>query len=140
MAYRPIRNSAQLAPAAIEFKRRPPAADLASSVLEFWQYDVRAPHDWVPNQVFPSGCTVIRFNIAPSFVEPIVYGPSLRGDMKGVFARGVSAFGAALTLEHARMLIGCEMSELRDLRLDLRLLWRDPLDSLCETLWLAGGF
>jgi AraC-like DNA-binding protein len=138
MRYRPIRNSAQLAPNAVRFQACPPAPDLAPYVSDFWQYDVLPPHDIVPIQVFPSGCVVLRFNISTASVQPILYGPSLRPDMKSVFVRRASAFGVALRIEGARALIGCDIAELADRRIDLGLVWR--LDELCEKLWLASHF
>lgn len=107
---------------------------------DFWQYDVLPPHELVRIQVFPSGCVVLRFNLAASAAESVLYGPSLRPDMKSVFARGIPAFGAALQLEGARALIGCDIGELCDLRLDLGLFWRRGLASLGEQLALAPSF
>ena len=138
--YRPIRNSAQLTPSAVRFQTRAPDRSLAPYVSDFWQYDVLPPHALVRIQVFPSGCVVLRFNLAATGVEPVIYGPSLRPDMKSVFVRGVSAFGAALRFEGARALIACDIAELCDLRLDLGLFWRPTLDALCERLALAASF
>jgi AraC-like DNA-binding protein len=140
MRYRPIRNSAQLTPSAVRFQTRPPEPDLAPYVSDFWQYDVLPPHVLVRIQVFPSGCVVLRFNLAPREVEPVIYGPSLRSDMKSVFVRGICAFGAALTLEGGRALVGCDVRELVDLRLDLQSVWPERLSALCEQLALAPGF
>jgi AraC-like DNA-binding protein len=140
MRYRPIRNSAQLSPSAVRFQTRAPDADLAPYVSDFWQYDVLPPHQLVPIQVFPSGCVVLRFNLYAAAVESVIYGPSLRPDMKSVFVSGVPAFGAALRLEGARALIHCDIAELCDLRLDLRLFWRHELSALCEQLALASSF
>ena len=140
MRYRPIRNSAQLTPSAVRFQTRAPDASLAPYVSDFWQYDVLAPHPFVRIQVFPSGCVVLRFNLSATRVEPILYGPSLRSDMKSVFVRGESAFGAALRLEGARALITCDLAELCDLRLDLGLFWRSGLHALGEQLAQAPGF
>jgi AraC-like DNA-binding protein len=103
-------------------------------------YDVLPPHELVRIQVFPSGCVVVRFNLAATVVESVLYGPSLRPDMKSVFARGIPAFGAALRLEGARALIGCDISELCDLRLELELFWRRGLRALGEQLALAPSF
>jgi AraC-like DNA-binding protein len=140
MRYRPIRNSAQLTPSAVLFQSRPPEPDLAGYVSDFWQYDVLPPHVLVRIQVFPSGCVVLRFNLAATEAEPIIYGPSLRSDMKSVFVRGIAAFGAALTLQGARALVGCDVRELYDQRLDLRSVWPEPLSVLCEQLALAPAF
>jgi AraC-like DNA-binding protein len=140
MRYRPIRNSAQLTPSAVRFQTRAPEADLAPYVSDFWQYDVLPPHELVRIQVFPSGCVVLRFNLGVDAVESVLYGPSLRPDMKSVFVRGVPAFGAALRLEGARALIGCDIGELCDLRLDLGLFWRRGLAVLGERLALAPSF
>lgn len=139
MRYRPIRNSAQLTPSAVRFQTRPPAADLALFVSDFWQYDVRAPHPTSRIQVFPSGCVVVRFDIGPGEVRPVVYGPSVRPDMQSVFVAGTSAFGVALRLERAPSLIGCDISELRDQRLDLELLWPGGTEELCDRLWHTQG-
>lgn len=137
MRYRPIRNSAQLTPSAVRFQTRPPEPDLAPYVSDFWQYDVLPPHVLARIQVFPSGCVVLRFNLAASEVESIIYGPSLRSDMKSVFVRGIPAFGAALTLHGARALVGCDVHELFEQRLDLESVLAEPLAVLCEQLALA---
>jgi AraC-like DNA-binding protein len=140
MRYRPIRNSAQLTPSAVRFQTRPPAADLAPFVSDFWQYDVRAPHPTSRIQVFPSGCVVVRFDIGPGEVRPVAYGPSVRPDMQSVFVAGTSAFGVALRLERAPSLIGCDVSELRDRRLDLELLWPGGTEEPCDRLAHTQGF
>lgn len=140
MTYLPIRNSAQLTPSAVHFQRCLPNADLAPHVTDFWQYDVRPPLRRVRIQVFPSACVVLRFNISQGGVEPVLYGPSLRSNMMGLFVREESVFGVALSLGGARAVVGCDIDEFHDLRLDLRDLWSRGLSELGDRLSACAGF
>lgn len=140
MPYLPIRNSGQLAPSAIRFRSRAPSADLAGLVTDFWQYDVLPSYGRVPIQVSPSGCVVLRFDISADGVEPILYGPSLRSEMKGFFVEGTSVFGVAFGIERARAVLECDISELRDRRLELATVWPTRMEDVCERLWNAERF
>src|SRR5262245_22419604 len=140
LAYRPIRISARLAPGAVEAHRAAPPPDLAPHVDEFWQYDVRPGVPFVPIQVYPSGCVVLRFNVWPDRVESIVYGPSLSAEMKGCFIGGVAIFGAAFRLEQGYSLLGIGVHELTDLRLDLEHLWPARMAEVAERLWETRTF
>ena len=140
LAYRPIRISARLASQAVETQRAAPAPDLAPYVDEFWQYDVRPGVPFVPIQVYPSGCVVLRFNVWPDRVESIVYGPSLSAEMKGCFIGGVAIFGAAFRLEQGYSLLGIGLHELTDLRLDLAYLWPARISEIEARLWETRSF
>jgi len=140
MSYRPIRNSGQLCPAAVRFQSCAPPADLGEWLQEFWQYDVLPGFALVPIQVFPSGCVVLRFDVRPDGVDSILYPPSSSPEMKSVFRRGVSVFGAALRVGRACPVLGCGIPELGSRRIGLDDVWSRPLDSLEERLFLARGF
>jgi AraC-like DNA-binding protein len=138
--YRPIRISARLAPHGVHVHRAAPPADLAPYVDDFWQYDVRPGVPFVPIQVYPSGCVVLRFNVWPDRVESILYGPSLSAEMKGCFIGGVAIFGAAFRLERGYSLLGIGLHELTDLRLDLEYLWPQRISEIDARLWDARTF
>jgi hypothetical protein len=138
--YRPIRISARLAPCAIEAHRAAPPPDLAPYVDDFWQYDVRPGIGFVPIQVYPSGCVVLRFNVWPDRVESIVYGPSLSAEMKAFFIGGVAIFGAAFRLGQGYSLLGIGVHELTDLRLDLGHLWPGRMSEVEARLWETRSF
>jgi hypothetical protein len=140
LAYRPIRISARLAWRAVETHRAAPPPDLTPYVDEFWQYDVRPGVAFVPIQVYPSGCVVLRFNVWPDRVESIVYGPSLSAEMKGCFIGGVAIFGAAFRLEQGYSLLGIGLHELTDLRLDLAHLWPGRISEIEARLWETRTF
>ncbi len=129
-----------LCPAAVRVQRCLPPADLARHVMDFWQYDVRDPHPLVRMQVFPSACIVLRFNLGPNFVQSIVYGASLRSDMKSVFRRGVSAFGVALRVGCGAALLRADLVELTDLRLKLEHVLPGRVDELAWRLREAATF
>jgi hypothetical protein len=139
-SYRPLRVSARLTPGAIESHRAAPPPDLAPHVDEFWQYDVRPGLPFVPIQVYPSGCVVLRFNVWPDRVESIVYGPSLSAEMKAYFFGGVAIFGAAFRLEQGYSLLGIGVHELTDLRLDLAHLWPTRMAEIEARLWETRTF
>jgi hypothetical protein len=140
LPYRPIRNSARLASRVVEMHRAAPPPDLAPYLDEFWQYDVRPGVAFVPIQVYPSGCVVLRFNVWPDRVESIVYGPSLSAEMKGCFIGGVAIFGAAFRLEQGYSLLGIGVHELTDLRLDLAYLWPGRISEIETRLWETRTF
>jgi len=108
--------------------------------MDFWQYDVREGYAVAPTQVFPSACVVVRFNISAEAVEPIVYGPSLRSDMKSVFRSGVSAFGFALKVGWAAPLLRQPIQSLVDRRLSLGDFFGADLRILCERLAESPSF
>lgn len=117
----------------------PPASDLAEYLSEFWQYDV-AGEAHVPIQIYPSGVAVLRFDIGSSAVEASFYGPSLSPQMRGLFYRDVSVFGVALQATRTYSLFGISATELRDLRVQLDLMWPAQLDALKARLWATREF
>lgn len=139
-SYRPMRSSVDLSGAAVSVHRQPPPPDLADGVLEFWQYDVAPEQEYLPIQVFPSGCVVLRFNIRAEGVEPILYGPSLRNDMKGIFYHDWVIFGVALRADRACQFLGLSLAEFRDKRLLMDAVWPTRIESVCAQMWETRCF
>jgi AraC-like DNA-binding protein len=140
LAYRPIRTNLGLAGSAVQTRRCAPAADLACYLHEFWQYDVPPDRAYVPVQIYPSGVTLLRFDIDEVGVEAAVYGPSTSPRVRGLFFRGVHIFGVAFEAARAYQLLGLPISELKDLRVQLDVLWPRTLPELKERLWEARSF
>jgi AraC-like DNA-binding protein len=138
--YHPIRNSARLAGAGVTLQRASPPPDLAPYVDELWQYDVRSNVPFLPIQVYPSGCVVLRFNLWPEGVESILYGPSLSADAKGCFLRGVPVCGASFRPGRSYSLLGLAVHELVELRIDLEHLWPARISEVAARLVEAPGF
>lgn len=138
--YHPVRTSIDLSGRAARTTRIPPPPDLADVVMDFWQYEVDPALDYIPVQVFPSGCVVLRFNIRPDHVESVLYGPSLRNNMKGVFYHDWSIFGVALRPERAYQLLGLSLHELRNIRMHLDCFWPNLIPGLEEELWETTCF
>ena len=138
--YAPVRTSAELSGNAVRATRVMPPPDLAAVVMDFWQYEVDPALDYIPIQVFPSGCVVLRFNIRPDHVESVLYGPSLRNSMKGVFYHDWSIFGIALRPERAYQLLGLSLYELRNIRIHLDCFWPQPVRVLEQQLQETTNF
>jgi len=138
--YKPVRTSIDLSGKAARTTRVLPPADLADVVMDFWQYEVDPTLDHIPVQVFPSGCVVLRFNIRPDHVESVLYGPSLRNNMKGVFYHDWSIFGVALRPERAYQLLGVSLHELRNIRIHLDCFWPQKIPVLERKLQEANSF
>lgn len=140
ISYRPVRTSVELSGSAVRTQRRSPPPDLAKFVMDFWQYNVDPRLDYIPVQVFPSGCVVIRFNIRPDHVESVLYGPSLNNNMRGLFYHDWAIFGVALYPERAYHLLGLSLHELRDKRILLECFWPRLVQDLAEQLWETQCF
>jgi hypothetical protein len=140
IAYHPIRNSARLVSGALALHRAPPPPDLAPYIDDFWQYEVRPDIPFVPIQVYPHGCLILRFNLWPDGVESVLYGPSLSAEMKGWFVGGVVVCGAAFRAERGYALLGMGLDEIRDLRLDLAHFWPGRMTEVNERLYVARSF
>lgn len=138
--YRPMRTSADLSGRAVRVRRNAPPPDLADYVYEFWQYDVDPGEDFVPIQVFPSGCISLRFNLRPDGTESVLYGPCLSNAMKGLFFSDWIIFGAALYPDRAYHLLGIAVQELRDLRIHMDCLWPNRLGPVESELREAATF
>ena len=138
--YRPVRTSVELSGDAVKTSRVGPPKDLAPYVMDFWQYDVNPANDYIPIQVYPSGCLVIRFNIRPDHVESVLYGPSMRNSMRGLFYHDWVIFGVALHPQAAYHLLGISLDELRDMRIHLDCFWPKLTFELEERLWLSTSF
>ncbi len=135
--YRPLRTSVDLCGDAIRTTRAKPPLDLQPYVMEFWEYRVDPAQDYVPVQVFPNGCLSIRFNIRAYGVEPILYGPSVLNNMKGLFYSDWTIFGAALWPARSYQLLGLSVDEIRDLRIHLDCIWPHKTSALCEQMQIA---
>ncbi len=133
-SYRPLRTSVDLSGNAVKITRVPPPPDLAGVVMDFWQYEVDPSLDYIPIQVFPSGCVALRFNIRPDHVESVLYGPSLRNNMKGLFYHDWSIFGLSIYPDRAYSLLGLALHELRDVRILLECFWPQRIRFLGERL------
>ena len=138
--YRPVRTSVELSGSAARSRRCEPPPDLAPYVMDFWQYEVQPEFDYIPVQVFPSGCVVLRFNLRPDHVESVLYGPSLNNDMRGLFYHDWAIFGVALHPHTAYHLLGLSVHELRDLRILLECFWPARVSRLAEQLWATRTF
>jgi len=138
--YRPVRTTVDLSGSAVRTTRVLPPRDLAGVVMDFWQYEVDPALDYIPVQVFPSGCVVLRFNVRPDHVESVLYGPSLRNNMKGIFYHDWQIFGVALQPERAYQLLGLSLHELRNIRIHLDCLWPQKIPVLEEQLCEAADF
>tara|TARA_Y100001933_G_scaffold236204_1_gene257962 strand:- start:1347 stop:2270 length:924 start_codon:yes stop_codon:yes gene_type:complete len=132
--YRPIRTSVELSRGPIDSRRAAPHPELRSYVAEFWQYQVHPHTDYVPVQVFPSGCVTLRFNLCPHSVESFLYGPSLSGRLKGVFYPETLVFGGAFYPERAYHLLGMAAQEVRDSRVALECIWPNSIRTVCDRL------
>lgn len=139
-AYRPLRTSADLVQHVLTIHRWEPPADLAGVVEEFWQYDVRSGVGAVPIQIYPSGYSILRFNVFDERVDAYLYGPSLSAKMIGLFLEEFAIFGAAFKPSRAYQLMGLAMSELRDLRVDLEWVWPTLVSEVKERLWETTRF
>lgn len=138
--YRPLRTSADLAQHMLTIRRKEPPADLADIVEDFWQYDVRPGVGAVPIQIYPSGYSTLRFNVFDARVDAYLYGPSLSARMTGLFLEEFAIFGAAFKPTGVYQLMGLAMSEIRDLRLDLELVWPTLVSEVKERLWETSTF
>jgi len=138
--YRPLRTSVDLSGDAVKITRVAPPPDLANTVMDFWQYEVDRTLDYIPIQVFPSGCVAIRFNIRPDHVESVLYGPSLRNNMKGLFYHDWAIFGLSLYPDRAYSLLGLSLHELRDVRISLECFWPARIRQLTEQLGYTENF
>ncbi len=132
--YHPIRTSAVLSGSAITARRIAPPADLQPYVMEFWEYAVNPELPFAPVQVFPNGCVSIRFTIKSDEVEPILYGPSICNNMKGLFFSDWIIFGVALWPHRSYQLLGLSIHEVRDLRIHLDCLFPKQTEALCEKM------
>lgn len=139
-SYRPIRTTVDMSGDAVRITRVPPPPDLADFVMEFWQYEVDPALDYIPVQVFPSGCVAVRFNIRPDHVESVLYGPSLRNNMKGLFYHDWQIFGFSLYPDRAYHLLGLSLHELRDVRIHLECFWPQRIRLLGEQLEECHSF
>lgn len=128
--YRPVRTSIDLSGEGVSVCRQRALPDLVPFVGEFWQYEVHSCMDYLPMQVFPSGCVTLRFDITADGVNSFVYGPSTNNRMKSAFFPEWLTFGCALKPSRVSRLFGLPLHELRDLRLQLDCLW----PSLAEQL------
>jgi len=137
MGYRPVRTSIDISGPGVAVHKCPAPADLAPYVEEFWQYKVSQSLDYMPMQVFPSGCVSLRFNIMPRRVDSVIYGPSTNNRMKALFFQEWVVFGATLRPDRAYHLLGLTLAELRDLRINLDCFWPrltgDLEDQMYET-------
>jgi AraC-like DNA-binding protein len=140
MSYRPLRSNVRLANSIVRTHTAAPAPDLARHLLEFFQYEVPDDVPFAPVQIYPSGVAVLRFDIREHDVEATVFGPSLSPHVRGLFFRGIPIFGVAIRATHAHALLGLELSELRNLRVQLDVLWPRRARNLNEQLWEARGF
>jgi AraC-like DNA-binding protein len=113
---------------------------LARYLLEFFQYEVPDDVPFAPVQIYPSGVAVLRFDIREHDVEAALFGPSLSPHVRGLFFRGIPIFGVAIRATHAYALLGLEVSELRNLRIQLDVFWPRTIRSLKEQLWEARNF
>lgn len=138
--YRPVRTSAELSGEGVLSIKKAPPKDLEPFVMDFWEYKVDSKLDYIPVQVFPSGCLVMRFNIRPDHVESVLYGPSLKNNMKGLFYHDWTIFGVAIHPERAYHLLALSLYELRDLRVHLDCFWPKQIRELEERLWSACSF
>lgn len=138
--YKPVRTSAELSGDAVRLLKKVPPKDLEPFVMDFWEYKVDAKLDYMPVQVFPSGCLVMRFNIRPDHVESVLYGPSLRNNMKGLFYHDWTIFGVAIHPQRAYHLLGLSLSELRDLRVHIDCFWPKQVRELEQRLWDSRNF
>ena len=138
--YRPLRTSVDLSGDAIAIKRVAPPQDLADIVMDLWQYEVDPALDYVPVQVFPSGCVVLRFNLRPDHVESVLYGPSLRNNMKGLFYHDWGIVGLSIYPDRAYSLLGLSLHELRDIRILLECFWPQQVRRVAERLVECTSF
>ncbi len=138
--YRPIRNSVRLLGSRVRTLVCEPDPDLAPYVLEFWQYEMPAYPPHLPNQIYPSGVVILRFDISEHAVGAVLYGPSISPRMRGLFFANVRVFGVALRPGRASSVLGLPISDLRDLRVQLDALWPGPVRELRERLWEASSF
>ena len=113
---------------------------MARYLLEFFQYEVPDDVAFAPVQIYPSGVVVLRFDIREHDVEAALFGPSLSPHVRGLFFRGIPIFGVAIRATHAYALLGLEVSELRNLRIQLDVFWPRSVRSLKEQLWEARNF
>lgn len=134
MSYRPIRTTLQFAEDKVVQGFRLPPSDLTYLVLEYWDIRVTDRDAIVPVQILPHGTLSIRFNITQNDVEAVLYGPSIKGKMQGVFSGETEVIGAAIKPEKAYNLIGLSVEELRDYRLQMQLLWPQEIAMLKERL------
>lgn len=139
-AYRPLRTSVDLSGDAVTIRRKQPPPDLSPYLIEFWEYDVDPKLDYVPIQVFPSGCVVLRFNVTSQGVEPVLYAPSLNNNMKGLFFHEWIIFGVALRPNMAYQLLGISLHELRDMRINMECFWPVDVRRACEQIAGATSF
>jgi AraC-like DNA-binding protein len=121
--YRPIRNSIRIAPSCVQIRTCAPDRDLAPYLLEFWEMQVPPSVPYVPNQIYPSGAVILRFDISDGKVDAVLYGPSLSRYMRGLFFPHVTMFGTALQPGRGYHLLGLPVSELTDLRIQMDQLW-----------------
>lgn len=138
--YRPIRTSLDLSGDCVTIYRQPPAIDLNQFVLEFWEYEVDPAVGYLPMQIYPNGCVLLRFNITSLGVEPLIYGPSLRNSMKSLFLPDWIIFGAALRPNMAYHLLGLSLSELSDQRLNMEEIWPKQTEVVCSRIGEAQSF
>jgi len=138
--YRPMRTSLDLSGDHVTIYRQAPPADLSPFVLEFWEYDVSPAVDYLPMQIYPNGCVLLRFNVTALGVEPVIYGPSLRNAMKSLFLPEWTIFGAALRPNMAYHLLGLSLSELSDQRLNMESVWPNRTEVICSKIAQAQSF
>lgn len=138
--YQPLRTSVDLSGDAVKIHRLPPPPDLNPYIIEFWEYEVDPSDDYVPVQVFPSGCVLLRFNVTPHGVESVLYGPSLNNDMKGLFFHEWVIFGAAVRPDMAYHLLGLSLHELRDLRINMECFWPNAVRQTSQRIGETGSF
>ena len=138
--YRPIRTSLDLSGDCVTIYRQAPPADLSPFVLEFWEYDVDPAVDYLPMQIYPNGCVLLRFNVTALGVEPVIYGPSLRNAMKSLFLPEWTIFGAALRSNMAYHLLGLSLSELSNQRLNMDAVWPNRTEVICSRMARTQSF
>ncbi|MDD9946463.1 MAG: helix-turn-helix domain-containing protein [Myxococcales bacterium] len=140
MVYHPLRTNVPLSHGMVRAQYAAPPPDLAPYLTEFYQYEVPSERLCVPVQIYPSGVTVLRFDIQDSDVEASLYGPSLSPHMRGLFFCDVPIFGVAIEPTRAYHLLGLSVAELRDLRIQLEVLWPRTTPALKQRLQSAAGF
>ena len=138
--YHPLRTNVRLAGSVIRAESCLPPPDLAPYLIEFYQYEVPESVPYAPVQIYPSGVAVLRFDILADDVVASLFGPSLSPHMRGLFFRGIPIFGVAIQATRAYHILGLSVSELRDLRIQLDVLWPNTIRTLKERLWGAESF
>ncbi len=135
-----MRTSIDLSGQGVGVCRAPAPADLAPYVEEFWQYTVSPALDYLPMQVYPSGCVTLRFNIVSQSVDALIYGPSTCNQMKAIFFQEWIVFGATLRPDRAYHLLGLTVAELRDLRIPMESFWPQLVSDLSDQLYGSETF